>query len=102
MLLAAIFFTGEVRDHLLMLPLGIGGICILTSIVGTYFVKLGADNGIMKALYRGPAGDRRAVGHRRRHRHRLVRRLPHAAAHDRRQHGDRLAICSSAHWSAWW
>ncbi len=36
-----------------MLPLGIGGICILTSIVGTYFVKLGPDNGIMKALYKG-------------------------------------------------
>jgi K(+)-stimulated pyrophosphate-energized sodium pump len=53
MLLAGIFFTGAVRDHLLMLPLGIGGICILTSIVGTYFVKLGADNGIMKALYKG-------------------------------------------------
>src|SRR5580698_5449907 len=49
MLLAAIFFTGEVRDALLMLPLGIGGICILTSIVGTYFVKLGPDNGIMWA-----------------------------------------------------
>ena len=53
MLLAAIFFTGSVRDHVLMLPLGIGGICILTSIVGTYFVKLGPDNGIMKALYKG-------------------------------------------------
>ena len=53
MLLAAIFFTGEVRDAMLMLPLGIGGICILTSIVGTYFVKLGPDNGIMKALYKG-------------------------------------------------
>ena len=53
MLLAAIFFTGSVRDHVLMLPLGIGGICILTSIIGTYFVKLGADNGIMKALYKG-------------------------------------------------
>ena len=53
MLLAAIFFTGSVRDHVLMLPLGIGGICILTSIIGTYFVKLGPDNGIMKALYKG-------------------------------------------------
>jgi K(+)-stimulated pyrophosphate-energized sodium pump len=53
MLLAAIFFTGPTRDALLMLPLGIGGICILTSIVGTYFVKLGPDNGIMKALYKG-------------------------------------------------
>src|SRR6202166_1462336 len=53
MLLAGIFFTGAVRDALLMLPLGICAICILTSIAGTYFVKLGADNGIMKALYRG-------------------------------------------------
>ncbi len=53
MLLAAIQFTGAVRDELLLLPLGIGGICILTSIVGTYFVKLGPDMGIMKALYRG-------------------------------------------------
>ncbi|MDB5398863.1 MAG: hppA [Rhodopila sp.] len=53
MLLAGIFFTGPVRDALLMLPLGICAICILTSIAGTYFVKLGTDNGIMKALYRG-------------------------------------------------
>jgi K(+)-stimulated pyrophosphate-energized sodium pump len=53
MLLAAIFFTGDIRDHLIMLPLGICAICTLTSIAGTYFVKLGPDNGIMKALYRG-------------------------------------------------
>ena len=53
MLLAAIFFTGATRDALLMLPLGIGAICILTSIAGTYFVKLGPDNGIMWALYKG-------------------------------------------------
>ena len=53
MLLAGIYFTGATRDALLMLPLGIGGICIVTSIVGTYFVKLGADNGIMWALYKG-------------------------------------------------
>ncbi|MGE4047496.1 MAG: sodium/proton-translocating pyrophosphatase, partial [Acetobacteraceae bacterium] len=53
MLLAGIFFTGEVRDWLLALPLGIGAICIVTSIIGTYFVKLGPDNGIMKALYKG-------------------------------------------------
>src|SRR5208283_4016027 len=53
MLLAAILFTGVVRDELLMLPLGICAICILTSIAGTYFVKLGAEGGIMKALYRG-------------------------------------------------
>ena len=53
MLLGAIFFADTVRDWILMLPLGIGGICILASIVGTYFVRLGPDNGIMKALYKG-------------------------------------------------
>jgi K(+)-stimulated pyrophosphate-energized sodium pump len=53
MLLAGIFFTGAVRDAMLLLPLSLCGICIVTSIVGTYFVKLGADNAIMKALYKG-------------------------------------------------
>jgi K(+)-stimulated pyrophosphate-energized sodium pump len=53
MLLAAIFFAGPTRDSLLLLPLGIGGVCIVTSIIGTYFVRLGPDNGIMKALYKG-------------------------------------------------
>jgi K(+)-stimulated pyrophosphate-energized sodium pump len=53
MLLAAIFFAPGVRDWVLMLPLGIGAVCIVTSIVGTYYVKLAADNNIMKALYRG-------------------------------------------------
>ena len=55
MLLAAIYFTGATRDALLMLPLGICAICILTSVAGTYFVKLGPDNGIMRALYKGLA-----------------------------------------------
>ena len=56
MLLAAILFTdSKVRDAAMMLPLGIGAVCILTSIVGTYFVKLGKDNNIMAALYRGLA-----------------------------------------------
>jgi K(+)-stimulated pyrophosphate-energized sodium pump len=34
-------------------PLAIGGICLLTSIAGTYFVKLGPNNSIMGALYKG-------------------------------------------------
>ncbi len=38
---------------LLSLPLIIGGACILTSIIGTYFVRLGAKNNIMGALYKG-------------------------------------------------
>jgi len=53
MLLAAIFFAPPLRDKMLMLPLVIGAVCIATSVVGTFFVRLGADNGIMKALYKG-------------------------------------------------
>src|SRR5262244_891814 len=53
MLLAAIFFTEPVRDQMLLLPLAIGAVCIATSVIGTFFVRLGADNGIMRALYKG-------------------------------------------------
>src|ERR1700726_1849805 len=53
MLLAAIFFAPPLRDKMLMLPLVIGAVCIATSVVGTFFVRLGADNGIMRALYKG-------------------------------------------------
>jgi K(+)-stimulated pyrophosphate-energized sodium pump len=55
MLLAAIFFAPPVRDWMMMLPLGIGAVCILTSILGTYYVKLDASNNIMRALYKGLA-----------------------------------------------
>ncbi|HEV2333963.1 MAG TPA: sodium-translocating pyrophosphatase, partial [Stellaceae bacterium] len=53
MLLAAVFFAPPLLDRMLMLPLAIGGACIITSVIGTYFVRLGADNGIMRALYKG-------------------------------------------------
>ncbi|HEX8828453.1 MAG TPA: sodium/proton-translocating pyrophosphatase, partial [Xanthobacteraceae bacterium] len=53
MLLAAIFFTGALRDTMLMLPLLICGVCIVASIIGTYFVRLGANQHIMAALYKG-------------------------------------------------
>src|SRR5438094_836328 len=53
MLLAAIFFAQPLLDRVLLLPLAIGGVCILTSVIGTYFVRLGADQGIMRALYKG-------------------------------------------------
>ncbi len=52
MLLAAIFFTGEQTLTMMMYPLLIAGVCIVASIVGTYFVKLGADGNIMMALYK--------------------------------------------------
>ncbi len=53
MLLAAIFFTGAQQEVMLMLPLVIGGVCIAASVAGTYFVRLGSNNKIMAALYRG-------------------------------------------------
>ena len=34
-------------------PLAIGGACIITSIIGTWFVKLGKNKSIMGALYKG-------------------------------------------------
>ena len=51
MVLASIFSP---QDYNLMIyPLAIGGACIITSIVGTWFVKLGKNNNIMGALYKG-------------------------------------------------
>ncbi|TIQ15690.1 MAG: sodium-translocating pyrophosphatase, partial [Mesorhizobium sp.] len=37
----------------MLYPLAICGACILTSIVGTFFVKLGSNGSIMGALYKG-------------------------------------------------
>jgi K(+)-stimulated pyrophosphate-energized sodium pump len=56
MILAAIFFAGSDADTLMrtmLLPLGIGAVCIITSIIGTFFVRLGASGSIMGALYKG-------------------------------------------------
>ena len=54
MVLAAIFFAGQpVLEAMLIYPLAIGAVCILTSIAGTFFVKLGQNESIMGALYKG-------------------------------------------------
>src|SRR5580698_6063669 len=54
MVLAAIFFAASpLLVNVMTLPLAIGGVCILTSIAGTFFVKLGASQSIMGALYKG-------------------------------------------------
>ncbi|EKE77695.1 sodium-translocating pyrophosphatase [Oceanibaculum indicum] len=53
MLLAAIFFSPALQPTLMAYPLVIGAVCILGSVVGTFFVKLGASKKIMAALYKG-------------------------------------------------
>ncbi|WP_157014652.1 sodium-translocating pyrophosphatase [Mesorhizobium xinjiangense] len=54
MVLAAIFFAGsEMLSAAMMYPLVICGACIITSIIGTFFVKLGTNGSIMGALYKG-------------------------------------------------
>ena len=51
MVLSSIFFPTSY--NLMVYPLAIGGSCILTSIVGTWFVKLSKNKNIMGALYKG-------------------------------------------------
>ncbi len=53
MVLAAIALPEAYKLAGMVLPLAIGGACVITSIIGTYFVKLGANNNIMGALYKG-------------------------------------------------
>jgi K(+)-stimulated pyrophosphate-energized sodium pump len=53
MLLAAIFFDEPMRTTMMALPLVIGSVCILASVVGTFFVRLGSNGNIMGALYKG-------------------------------------------------
>jgi K(+)-stimulated pyrophosphate-energized sodium pump len=56
MILAAIFFAGagaQTLNQMMLYPLAIGAACIITSIIGTFFVRLGASGSIMGALYRG-------------------------------------------------
>ncbi len=51
MVLASIFSPQDF--NLMIYPLAIGGACIITSIIGTWFVKLGKSKNIMGALYKG-------------------------------------------------
>jgi len=51
MVLSSIFFIDNL--NIMIYPLAIGGSCILTSIIGTFFVKLGSSKNIMGALYKG-------------------------------------------------
>ncbi|MGC2128190.1 MAG: sodium-translocating pyrophosphatase [Methylovirgula sp.] len=54
MVLAAIFFAGQpILSSVMIYPLAICAACIITSIAGTFFVRLGPTNSIMGALYKG-------------------------------------------------
>jgi len=56
MVSVALLITGVADDVLLQLmalPLIVGGVCIVTSIIGTYMVRLGKSQSIMGALYKG-------------------------------------------------
>ena len=62
MLLSAIYFTVDpvnaeatllVQRTMMLFPLAIGAVCIVTSILGTFFVRLGGSKNIMAALYKG-------------------------------------------------
>jgi K(+)-stimulated pyrophosphate-energized sodium pump len=53
MLLGAIFFAGGAAETMMLYPLMIGAVCIIASVVATFFVKLGSSQNIMGALYKG-------------------------------------------------
>jgi len=54
MFLAAIFFRGlPEAGNMMLLPLAICGVCVITSIIGCFAVRLGKNNNIMGALYQG-------------------------------------------------
>lgn len=55
MVLTALLLTGlgDLLLPLMALPLLIGGACIVTSIIGTYFVRLGGGTNVMGAMYKG-------------------------------------------------
>ncbi len=54
MVLASIYFVGndELIAKLMLYPLAVGGACIITSVIGTFFARLGASGNIMGALYK--------------------------------------------------
>lgn len=51
MLLGSLVFTNF--NNAVLYPIALGGVAILASIIGTQFMKLGAKNHIMGALYKG-------------------------------------------------
>ncbi len=62
MLLGALLFSGN--ETIILYPLALGAVSIVASIIGTFFIKIGSDKKIMKALYKGliVAGVLAAIG----------------------------------------
>jgi K(+)-stimulated pyrophosphate-energized sodium pump len=58
MVLGSIFFYAdpELARDVMLYPLAIGGACIIASVAGTFLVKLGSSENIMRALYKGFVG----------------------------------------------
>ena len=63
MVLASIFFTGAQASAMMSYPLAIGAACIITSVIGTYFVRLGASQNIRGAISKGciASGDKSII-----------------------------------------
>ena len=53
MVLGAIYFAGDMSTAAMIYPLVVGGVCIIASVVGTFFSGIGSSGKIMSALYRG-------------------------------------------------
>src|SRR5690606_38503738 len=54
MVLAAIYFAGQdLLTSVMLYPMAIGAACVVTSIIGTFFVRLGSNQSIMGALSKG-------------------------------------------------
>jgi K(+)-stimulated pyrophosphate-energized sodium pump len=53
MVLASLTFSSDAKSQLMLYPLAIAGMCILASIVGTFFVRMDSSHNIMRALYKG-------------------------------------------------
>jgi K(+)-stimulated pyrophosphate-energized sodium pump len=54
MVLASIYFSGQdILFPAMVYPLAIGALCVVTSIIGTFFVRLGSSQNVMGALYKG-------------------------------------------------
>ena len=53
MLLGSLYFTGDALKNAILFPLALGAVSIVTSIIGTWFVKVGAKGNVTAALYTG-------------------------------------------------